>query len=51
LKINLGGLRDEIEGAAFRSTGVRYVAVAEHDFSGTDSYDLYAFSSEGDRPL
>jgi hypothetical protein len=51
-EINFSGWRDEIEGVAFHEDGVLYLTVAEHDvWPADDDYDLYAFSSGGDRPL
>ena len=49
--INFDGWRDEIEGVGFHPSGVMYLTVADHDLFDGDDYHLYAFSSEGDRPL
>ena len=49
--INFDGVGDEIEGVGFHPAGVMYLTVADHDPTGSDDYELYAFSSEGDRPL
>jgi hypothetical protein len=51
-RMNFSGWRDEIEGVAFHPDGVLYLTVAEHDvWPASDDYDLYAFSSDGARPL